>query len=155
MTQEQLLRHLQYCKHKYNGYGEDVFQQACLIALQRYKSFDNVNQALFGLICKEAARTLLKHKKFEILFSQIQKDYFFNEEEINFEDTLAAHHATFAFLSDTNDHDFESHNDDFVSFSNKEQLSFLQLPLPFFYSIPPLCKKTKTNKQIKEVRLCK
>jgi len=144
MTQEQLLKHLQYCKHKWNGYGEDVFQQACLIALQRYKSFDNVNQSLFGLICKEAARKLLKHQKFEIAFSQIQKGYFSNEEEINFEDTLADPHAT-AF------------DDDFASFADKEQLPFLhflQLSLPFFYSTSPLCKQTK-QKQIKEVRLCK
>jgi DNA-directed RNA polymerase specialized sigma24 family protein len=147
MTQEQLLRHLQYCKHKWNGYGEDVFQQACLIALQRYKTFDNVNQALFGFLCKEAARKLLKHKKFEITFSQLSQGYFSNNEEINFEDTLADPHATFAFLSDTNDPDYDDAHDSFpdkVSLSDKEQL--FQLPLPF------PCKQTK---QIKEVRLCK
>ena len=142
MTQEQLLKHREFCKSRWNGYGEDVFQEACLIALQRYKSFDNVNQALFGLICKEAARNLLKHKKFEIPFSQIQKGYFSNEEEKNFEDTLADPHATFAF------------DDDFASFADKEQLPLLQLSLPFFYSTPPLCKQTK-QKQIKEVILSK
>jgi hypothetical protein len=60
MTQVQLLKHLQLCKHKWNGYGEDVFQSACLIALERYKSLDKVNSSLFKLLCKEAARKLLR-----------------------------------------------------------------------------------------------
>jgi hypothetical protein len=72
MTQEQLLKQLQFCKYIWNGWGEDVFQQACLIALERYKSFKNVNQKLFRLLCKEAARNLRRHEKYEICFSQLQ-----------------------------------------------------------------------------------
>jgi DNA-directed RNA polymerase specialized sigma24 family protein len=77
MTKEQLLKHLQFCKVVWNGFGEDIFQEACLIALQRYHSLNNVNQSLFSLLCKEAARKLLKHKKYETTFTQL----FLNEEE--------------------------------------------------------------------------
>jgi len=72
MTQEQLLKQLQFCKWMWNGWGEDVFQEACVIALKRYGSFENVNQSLFNLLCKEAARNLRRHEKYEICFSQLQ-----------------------------------------------------------------------------------
>jgi hypothetical protein len=146
MTQEQLLKHLQFCRWIWNGYGEDVFQEACLIALQRYKSLDNVNQALFGLICKEAARKLLKHKKFEITFSQLSQSYF---DEKNFEDTLADPRSFDAFdaLDALNFEDAQdAHDDDFVSFTDKaDKEPLFQLPLSF----------ANQQKQIKEVWLCK
>jgi hypothetical protein len=74
MNQTQLLKQLQLCKHKWNGWGEDVFQEACVIALERYKSLENVNQKLFSLLCKEGARKLLKHKLYEIPFSQLTEE---------------------------------------------------------------------------------
>lgn len=149
MTQEQLLKHLQYCKFAWNGYGEDIFQEACLIALQRYKSLDKVNQALFGLICKEAARNLLKHRKFEITFSQLPQSYF---DEKNFEDTLAdprSNEVAWDALTDTNDFE-EAHDDNFVSFidKDKEQLPPFQLHLPFTNFV-------NKKYQIKEVWICK
>lgn len=90
MTKEQLLRHLNYCKQKWNSWGEDIFQEACMLALERYQSLDNVNQRLFGLLCKESARRLLKHKKFEIPFSALQNNCKNNddEEETSFENLI-------------------------------------------------------------------
>ena len=135
MTQARLLKHLQFCKFRYNGYGEEVFQEACLIALQRYKTLDNVNQSLFSRICKEAARTLLRHRKYEITFSQLQS--YEDDEEKNFEDTLADL-RTDALDNLLNDLRFEKNHEDvhdknlvsLVSFSNKEQLTPFQLTLP-------------------------
>ena len=137
MTQEQLLKHLQYCKWLWNGYGEDVFQEACLIALQRYNSLDNVNQNLFGFLCKEAARKLLRHRKFEITFSQITQSYFDGYfDEKNFEDTLADPRSTEALDALTDDYDFEeAHDDNFVSFTDKKQLPPFQLHLTFFTNL--------------------
>jgi hypothetical protein len=131
MTQAQLFKHLQFCKFRYNGYGEDVFQGACLIALQRYKTLDNVNQSLFSRICKEAARTLLRHRKYEITFSQLQS--YEDDEEKNFEDTLVDPRSTEALMdAETLTHfDFNHFNGDFVSLSYKEQLPLFQLTLPF------------------------
>lgn len=47
-----------YCKAKWNGSGDDVFQQAVMIALERYNSLDNINFSLFRKLCQEAARNL-------------------------------------------------------------------------------------------------
>lgn len=47
-----------YCKAKWNGNGEDVFQEAVTIVLERYGSLTNVNTSLFKKICHEAARNL-------------------------------------------------------------------------------------------------
>jgi DNA-directed RNA polymerase specialized sigma24 family protein len=88
MTQEQLLKQLCYCKSRYNGWGEDVFQEACVIALERYKSLNNVNQSLFQLLCREAARRILKHRNFEITFSQLQSYSGNDEEEDDFENLI-------------------------------------------------------------------
>jgi DNA-directed RNA polymerase specialized sigma24 family protein len=145
MTQAQLLKHLQFCRWGWNGYGEDIFQEACLIALERYKSLDKVNSSLFKLLYREAARKLLRHRKCEITFSQ-QQNTFFNaeeeeeEEEESFEDSLADPRSFEPFwdvLSDTNDN-IEDNTDEaqdvnFVSFSDKKPL--LQLFLPFVNQI--------------------
>jgi DNA-directed RNA polymerase specialized sigma24 family protein len=133
MTQEQLEKHLRFCKFVWNGYGEDVFQEACLIALQRYKTLNNVNQSLFKLLCKEAARKLLKHQKHEITFSQLQ----------NFEetlDTLADPRSDDILLDDALSD--EALDNDFVSFSDKKQL--FQLPLFFTTFVTPKLAIQKT-----------
>jgi hypothetical protein len=88
MTQEQLLKQLRVCKNRWNGWGEDVFQEACVISIKRYGSLNNVNQALFQLLCKEAARKLLKHRNFEITFSQLQSYSGNDEEEDDFENLI-------------------------------------------------------------------
>jgi hypothetical protein len=69
MTEQQLERHRRWCWQRWNGNGDDVFQQAYLLAIQRYEDIEKVNQSLFGKICKEAARELLKQNKHEIPFS--------------------------------------------------------------------------------------
>jgi hypothetical protein len=136
MTQTQLLKHLQFCKHRWNGYGEDVFQQACLIALQRYKTLDNVNQSLFSQICKEAARKPLRHRKYEITFSQLQ-NCVDDDEEKSFEDTLVDPRSTdapieaFLDAETLTDFNFNPFNNNFVSLFHKKQLPFFQLTLPF------------------------
>ena len=70
MTEQELGRHRRWCKQKWNGNGDDVFQAAFLIAMERY-GIDKVNQSLFGKICREAARVLLYHEKHEIPFSYL------------------------------------------------------------------------------------
>lgn len=47
-----------YCIHRWNGNGMDVFQEAIVIALERYQSIENVNFSLFKLLAMEAARNL-------------------------------------------------------------------------------------------------
>jgi DNA-directed RNA polymerase specialized sigma24 family protein len=88
MTQEQLLKQFCYCKSRWNGWGEDVFQEACLIALERYKSLENVNQKLFRLLCLEAARNLRRHEKYEICFSQLQYQQENEDDQLDFENTI-------------------------------------------------------------------
>jgi predicted aminopeptidase len=70
MTEQDLNRHRRWCRQKWNGNGDDVFQAAFLIAMERY-GIDKVNQSLFGKICREAARVLLYHEKHEIPFSYL------------------------------------------------------------------------------------
>ena len=129
MTQEQLLKQLQFCKYIWNGWGEDVFQQACLIALERYKSFENVNQKLFRLLCKEAARNLRRHEKYEICFSQLQ----YQQEEDDSEDDR------FDFENMIVDPRFDRFDTGYLIFDNFDEIkkvklkikkrSFIQLPL--------------------------
>jgi len=69
MTEEQLERHRKWCRQKWNGNGDDIFQQAFMIAIQRYRSIKKINQSLFGFLCREAARQLMFHQKHEIPFS--------------------------------------------------------------------------------------
>ena len=49
--------------------GEDIFQLACVFAIQRYGDIENTNQNLFGLLCRWAARELFKHRSHEVPFS--------------------------------------------------------------------------------------
>ena len=67
MTEQQLQKQLRWCRARYNGLGDDVFQEACLLALERYQTLDNVNSSLFSLLCREAFRNL--HTK-EIPFTE-------------------------------------------------------------------------------------
>jgi len=69
MNEQQLMRHLRWCKVKWNGKGEDIFQEACMLALARYGSLDLVNQALFSRICYEAARNLRRQ------FREVKYEY--------------------------------------------------------------------------------
>ena len=69
MTEQELLKHRKWCKQRWNGNGDDVFQGACLTAIKRYGDITRINQSLFGFLCLEAARVLLYHNKHEIPFS--------------------------------------------------------------------------------------
>jgi len=69
MTEEQLKNHRQWCRLKYNSSGDDIFQTAVLIALERYKTLENVNQSLFGMLCKEAFRNIKNEESQYITFS--------------------------------------------------------------------------------------
>jgi len=129
MTQEQLLKQLQFCKYIWNGWGEDVFQQACLIALERYKSFENVNQKLFRLLCKEAARNLRRHEKYEICFSQL-KDQQKNEDDgFDFENMIVDPRFDTGYLIFDNFDEIKK-----VKLKIKKR-SFIQLPLPLKYEL--------------------
>ena len=71
MIKEQLQKHQKWLRLKYGTESEDIFQQAYMIVLKRYGNVEKVNQNLFGLICREAARVLLYHEKHEIPFSYL------------------------------------------------------------------------------------
>jgi len=79
MNDTQLQNFYSYSKRVFcgSGIGEDIFQNACLIAIERYKSLENVNQSLFRTLMKESYRNLFKHKKFEKAAAEL---------EINIED---------------------------------------------------------------------
>jgi hypothetical protein len=71
MTEEQMQKYKKWLRLKYgNNDGEDVFQQAYMIAIQRY-GIEKINQSLFGKICREAARQLQYAEKHEIPFSYL------------------------------------------------------------------------------------
>jgi DNA-directed RNA polymerase specialized sigma24 family protein len=69
MTEQQLERHRKWCRCKYGIDGEDIFQRACEMAIRKYKKIEKVNQSLFGLICRWAARELFSYRAHEIPFS--------------------------------------------------------------------------------------
>jgi len=70
MTEQELNRHRKWLMQKY-GYidGEDIFQLACVFAIQRYGDIEKTNQNLFGLLCRWADRELFKHRSHEVPFS--------------------------------------------------------------------------------------
>jgi len=49
----------------YGDHGEDVVQQSCLLAMERYKGLENVNQSLFKTLMRESFRKISSHTKFE------------------------------------------------------------------------------------------
>jgi hypothetical protein len=69
MTEQELSRHQKWLRLKYGDDGEDIFHQAWIYAIQAYSEIEKVNQSLFGLLCKWAARELKKHERYEIPFS--------------------------------------------------------------------------------------
>ena len=69
MTEEQLQKHQKWLRLKYGTEGEDIFQQACVFAIQRYGDIENTNQNLFGFLCRWAAREIKKHERYEVPFS--------------------------------------------------------------------------------------
>jgi len=77
MNDTQLQRFENFAKRFYCGIGEDIFQNACLIALERYYSLENINQSLFRTLMRESYRNLFKHKKLEKAAAEL---------EINIED---------------------------------------------------------------------
>jgi hypothetical protein len=68
MTEEQIIKHKKWCRCKYGTDGEDIFHQAWIYA-QGYGGIEKINQSLFGLLCRWAAREIRKHEKYEIPFS--------------------------------------------------------------------------------------
>jgi len=68
MTEEQIIKHKKWCRCKYGTDGEDIFHQAWIYA-QGYGGIEKINQSLFGLLCRWAARELKKHEMHEIPFS--------------------------------------------------------------------------------------
>jgi len=84
MTEQDLNRHRRWCKQKWNGNGDDVFQAAFLIAMERY-GIDKVNQSLFGKICREAARQLQYAEKHEIPFSYLAHENIDQTNEMPFD----------------------------------------------------------------------
>ena len=84
MTEQELGRHRRWCKQKWNGNGDDVFQAAFLIAMERY-GIDKVNQSLFGKICREAARQLQYAEKHEIPFSYLAHENIDQTNEMPFD----------------------------------------------------------------------
>jgi len=86
MTEQELNRHRKWLMQKY-GYidGEDIFQLACVFAIQRYGDIENTNQNLFGLLCRWAARELKRHEKYEVPFSCLQTENKDREEIAEFD----------------------------------------------------------------------
>ena len=84
MTEEQLQKHQKWLRLKYGNDGEDVFQQAYMIAIQRY-GIEKINQSLFGKICREAARQLQYAEKHEIPFSYLAHENIDQTNEMPFD----------------------------------------------------------------------
>ena len=85
MTEQELARHQKWLRLKYGNDGEDIFQQACVFAIQGYGDIENTNQNLFGLLCRWAAREIRKHEKYEIPFSCLRCENEDREEFAEFE----------------------------------------------------------------------
>jgi hypothetical protein len=85
MTKEQLQKHQKWLRLKYGNDGEDIFQQACVFAIQGYGDIENTNQNLFGLLCRWAAREIRKHEKYEIPFSCLRCENEDQTDEVEFD----------------------------------------------------------------------
>ena len=84
MTEQQLARHQKWLRLKYGAEGEDIFQQACIFAIQEY-GIEKTNQNLFGLLCRWAARELKRHEKYEVPFSCLIVENQDQSDEIEFD----------------------------------------------------------------------
>ena len=85
MTKEQLQKHQKWLRLKYGIDSEDIFQQAYMIVLKRYGNVEKVNQNLFGNICREAAREIQKHERYEIPFSYLSIENSDQTDEVEFD----------------------------------------------------------------------
>ena len=85
MTEQELDRHQKWCKQRWKGNGDDVFQEACMIAIKRYGDITRINQSLFGLLCLEAARQLQYAEKHEIPFSYLAHENIDQTNEMPFD----------------------------------------------------------------------
>ena len=85
MTEEQLTKHRKWCIFKYGNDGEEIYREAYTIALERYKTIEKVNQNLFSKICREAAREIRKHEKYEVPFSCLIVENQDQSDEIEFD----------------------------------------------------------------------
>jgi len=85
MTEQQLVRHQKWLRLKYGHIdGEDIFQQACVFAIQEY-GIEKTNQNLFGLLCRWAARELFKHRSHEVPFSCLRQENNDQTDEVEFD----------------------------------------------------------------------
>ena len=85
MTEQQLARHQKWLRLKYGDIdGEDIFQQACVFAIQEY-GIEKTNQNLFGLLCRWAARELFKHRSHEVPFSCLRQENNDQTDEVVFD----------------------------------------------------------------------
>ena len=78
--------------------GEDVFQKACEMAIQEYGGIGNVNQSLFGLLARWAAREIRKHERYEIPFSCLRQENQDLTDEMEFEPEDPAWEKSFAAI---------------------------------------------------------
>ena len=85
MTEEQLQKHQKWLRLKYGTEGEDIFQQACVFAIQRYGDIENTNQNLFGFLCRWAAREIKKHERYEVPFSCLSIENSDKADEVEFD----------------------------------------------------------------------
>ena len=85
MTEEQLTKHRKWCIFKYGNDGEEIYREAYTIALERYQMIEKVNQNLFGLICREAARELFGYRRHEIPFSCLSIENSDQTDEVDFD----------------------------------------------------------------------
>jgi len=84
MTEQELQKHQKWLRQKYGNDGDDVFHQAWIYA-QRYGGIEKVNQNLFGLLCRWAARELKKHEMHEIPFSCLVQENADQTDEVEFD----------------------------------------------------------------------
>jgi len=85
MTEQELNRHRKWCIFKYGNDGEEIYREAYTIALERYQMIEKVNQNLFGLICREAARELFGYRRYEVPFSCLIVENQDQSDEIEFD----------------------------------------------------------------------
>jgi len=84
MTEQELGKNRKWCMFKYGIDGEDIFQRACEMAM-KYGGIEKVNQYLFGLLCRWAAREIRKYEKYEVPFSHLTQENKDREEFAEFD----------------------------------------------------------------------
>jgi DNA-directed RNA polymerase specialized sigma24 family protein len=137
MTEKELQKHKKWLMQKYTIDGEDIFQQACVIALKRYETIENINQSLFGKICLEAARQLMRHHKHEIPFSCLVHEEADETGQIEF---------------DLQDPEWER---DFISIEKRAEIAarYGQWFLNLLARIDTEPRPSKVTKQVRQIKL--